>query len=84
MPVIKDKMKLQKLHKLAIFCGWFWFMFVMTAFQCSTEVLFRNDMAAAEHTPLRKKQKFAEAVKGMDPETRMYSMYFLRTQQPQK
>ena len=42
----------------------------MTDFQCSTGEFFCNVMAAAENAAAQK-QKFAEPVKGMDPETHM-------------
>jgi hypothetical protein len=41
----------------------------MTLFQCAAGKFLRNVMAAAENTAAQK-QKFAEPVKGMDPDTR--------------
>ena len=45
-------------------------MLVMTVFNAQWEFCFRNDMAAAENAAAQK-QKFAKAVKGMDPATHM-------------
>ena len=44
----------------------------MTDFQCSTGEFFCNVMAAPENAAAQK-QKFAEPVKGMDPETHVFT-----------
>ena len=61
----KNKMKLQKLQNLGFF------LWLMSIHVCHDSFSVLNGMFFPATTWQRQKQKFAEPVKGMDPETRM-------------